>query len=79
MNFMDLGGRGSGSLWQPVVRTYTPTRKNVGSVNPSKEQGARSKAGSELPGLISMDSISSMLMKFHEFHGFGGSEAWLLG
>ncbi len=41
LDFMDFKGRGFGGLWQPVARTYAPTRKNVGSLNPSKEQGAR--------------------------------------
>ena len=59
MNFVDLGGLSFGNLWD---RSRGPTRKNVGSLNPSKEQGARSKAGFELPGVIFMDSI--------EFHIF---------
>ena len=47
-------GENAGSFQaQPAA----PTRKNVGSLNLSKEQGARSKAGSELHGLIIMDSI----------------------
>ena len=61
MDFIDLEvfwGRKIGGLWQPVGRNRTPTRK-LWILESSKEQGARSKgqgtrskAGSELPGLI---------------------------
>ena len=55
-------------------RSAAPTRKNVGSLNPSKEQGARSKAGSELPGLIFMDSIKfyRFTLNFMNFVDLGG-------
>ena len=49
-------------LSEDKVQPAALTRKNVGSLNISKEQGARSKAGSELPGLICMDFID-----FHRF------------
>ena len=62
MNFVDLDGFW-GECWGSLKRACAaPTRKNVGSLNPSKEQGARSKAGSELPGLIFIDPIG-----FHRF------------
>ena len=40
MNFMDLGGPSFGGLWHLWPGSRGPTRKNVGSENPSKEQGA---------------------------------------
>ena len=59
-------------LSNPKEGPAAPTRKNVGSMNPSKEQGARSKAGSELPGLICIGfhRISSIFIEFDEIRRF---------
>ena len=51
------------NLWQPVAPTWAPTRKNVGSLNPSKEQGARL----DLCSLAWFAWISSISYGFHRF------------
>ena len=73
MRFHGFQGSEVDNLWRPVATYWVPIRKNVGFLNPSKEQGARLDLSS-LTGFHGFHRVSSILMEFHEFHGFGGSE-----
>ena len=55
---MDFKGQKVGGLWRPVATDQTdsyPYKKECWILE--SQQGARSKAGSELPGLTFMDPI----------------------
>ena len=54
-------GAACGSLWQAAGPTYIPTRKNVVSLNPSKEQGARL----DLSSMVWFSWIPSNFIDFH--------------